>query len=250
MIEIKNQQEISLIERACKIAAETLQILKEETKPGVNTLYLDEIANRCIEKRRAKPAFLGYRGYPKTICVSINEEVIHGIPSEKKVIKEGDVVSIDLGVVYEGYYGDAALTFIVGRPRDKKHVELVEVCQAALKEGIDIIRDGVRLGTLSHAIGSYVFKHGMDVLREFTGHGIGRSLHEEPAIFNYGVKGTGPILREGMTLAIEPMITLGKADVYIKEDGWTVVTRDGSYAAHFEHTICVQKNGAKVLTSL
>lgn len=250
MIEIKNTTEISLIEKASKIVAETLLILRQEAKPGVATSYLDDIAKRYIEKKGAKPAFLGYRGYPKTICISINEEVIHGIPSDEKIIKEGDVVSIDMGAIYEGYYGDAALTFIVGKPKNKRHVDLVDVCRRALEEGISVISEGVRLGNVSYAIGSYVFKNEMDVLREFTGHGIGRELHEEPAIFNYGVKNTGPILREGMTLAIEPMITLGKADVYIKDDGWTVVTSDGSYSAHFEHTICVTKNGAKILTQL
>lgn len=250
MIEIKNQNEISLIEKASKIVAETLQLVKENTKPGVSTLYLDEIARSYIERKGAKPAFLGYRGYPNTICISINDEVIHGIPSEKKIIKEGDVVSIDLGAVYNGYYGDAALTFIVGKPKNKAHMNLVEVCFKALYEGLSVLCDGVRLGTLSNAIGSFVFKNGMDVLREFTGHGIGRSLHEEPAIFNFGVKNTGPILREGMTLAIEPMITLGSSEVYVKDDGWTVATCDGSYAAHFEHTVCITKNGYRILTSL
>lgn len=250
MIDIKSQNEISLIEKASKIVAEALQLIKESAKPGVSTLYLDEIAKLHIEKRGAKPAFLGYRGYPNTTCISINDEVIHGIPSDKKIIKDGDVVSVDLGAVYDGYYGDAAITFIVGKPKDKEHQKLIDVCYKALFEGISVLKDGVRLGTVSYAIGSFVFKNGMDVLREFTGHGIGRELHEEPAIFNFGVKNTGPLLREGMTLAIEPMITLGSSKVYIKDDGWTVATYDGSYAAHFEHTVCITKDGYKVLTTL
>jgi len=250
MIEIKNSDEIKLIEKACKITAETLLLMKENAKIGVSTLYLDEIAYRNILKNNAKPAFFGYRGYPKTSCISINEEVIHGIPSQDKIIKNGDVVSIDLGVVYDGYYGDAATTFIVGTPKDHSHIKLVEVCYNALNEGIGVIREGVRLGDVSYAIGSYVFKNKMSVLKNFTGHGIGRRLHEEPSIFNFGIKGTGPLLRNGMTLAIEPMITLGSGDVYIKEDNWTVITSDGSYAAHFEHTVLVTENGARILTKI
>ncbi len=248
MIIIKNEYEISLIEKASKIVAETLLLLKENAKPGVSTLYLDELAYNNILKNKAKPAFLGYRNYPATTCISINEEVIHGIPSDKKIIKEGDVISIDIGAIYDDYYGDAAITFIVGEPKNKLHQKLVDVCEKALYSGIDEIREGKRLGDVSYAIGSYVFKNNMDVLRDFTGHGIGRKLHEEPSIFNYGVKNTGSVLKEGMTLAIEPMITLGKADVIIKKDGWTVVTKDGSYSAHFEHTICVTKKGAKILS--
>ena len=250
MIEIKSEYEIKLIEKASKIVAETLILMKENAKPGVSSLYLDEIAYKNILKNKAKPAFLGYRGYPKTSCISINEEVIHGIPSSDKIIKDGDVVSIDLGAIYDGYYGDSALTFIVGKPKSLLHVKLVDVCREALYEGIRVIRDGIRLGDLSYTIGSYIMKNKMGILRDFTGHGIGRKLHEEPAIFNFGVKDTGPILREGMTLAIEPMITLGSGEVYIKDDGWTVVTSDGTYAAHFEHTVCVAKNGSVILSKV
>lgn len=250
MIEIKNEMEISLIEKASKIVAEVLHMLKEETKPGVSTLYLDKLAYNYIIKKGAKPAFLNYRGFPATCCISINEEVIHGIPSEKKIIKEGDVVSIDTGSIYDGYYGDAAITFIVGKAKSQDHLRLVDVCRNALYRGLEEIREGVRLGNVSNAIGEYVFANGMDVLREFTGHGIGRSLHEEPSIFNYGVKNTGPVLIENMVLAIEPMIVLGKAEVFIKNDNWTVVTRDGSYAAHFEHTVVVRKKGYRILTSI
>ncbi|MGC8867600.1 MAG: type I methionyl aminopeptidase [Elusimicrobiales bacterium] len=250
MIEIKNESEISLIEKASKIVAETFLIIKEKTKPGVSTQYLDDLARAYIEKRKAKPAFLGYRGYPKTICVSVNDEVIHGIPSDKRIIEEGDVVSLDLGVVYDGYYSDAAITFIVGKAKSKDHERLVDVCNKALFKGLAEIRDGVRLGNVSNAIGSYVFSNGMDVLKEFTGHGIGRNLHEEPTIFNYGIRNTGPILHAGMTLAVEPMVTLGKAHVYIKDNGWTVATVDGSYAAHFEHTVCVTDRGFRILTTL
>jgi len=248
MIEIKNKEQINVMEYACKIVAETLIMLKESTKPGVSTGYLDKLANRYIVKNKAKPAFLGYRGYPATCCISLNEEVIHGIPSDKRIIKLGDVVSIDLGVVYDGYYGDSAITFIAGKAKSDEHIKLIDVCRQSLYKGINEAFEGRRLGDISSAIGDYVFKNGMDVLREFTGHGIGRKLHEEPSIFNFGVKNTGPVLIEGMTLAIEPMITLGSASVKIKEDEWTVVTKDGSYSAHFEHTICVTKKGPKILT--
>ncbi|MEF3279656.1 MAG: type I methionyl aminopeptidase [Elusimicrobiota bacterium] len=248
MIDIKNESQLNLIRKASQIVAETLKLVKENARAGVSTAYLDEIAYKNITKNKAKPAFLGYHGYPKTACISINEEVIHGIPSDKKIIKEGDVVSVDLGAVYEDYYGDAAITFIVGKPKKKEHIRLIEVCEKALYEGLNVLKDGVMLGDVSYAIGSYVFKNKMDVLRDFTGHGIGRNLHEDPVIFNYGLKNTGHILREGMTLAIEPMITLGRSDVKIKEDGWTVVTVDGSYSAHFEHTVCVKKNGFEILS--
>lgn len=248
MIEIKSNSEISLIKKASSIVAQTLLLVKESAKPGVSTQYLDEIAYNNIIRNKAKPAFLGYRGYPKTACISINEVVIHGIPSDKQIIKDGDVVSVDLGAVYDGYYGDAAITFIVGSPKSPKHIELIEVCKNALYKAINIIKEGTRLGDVSWEIGNYVFQNGMDVLREFTGHGIGRNLHEDPAIFNYGIKNTGPVLKEGMTLAIEPMITLGRADVFIKDDGWAVVTKDGSYSAHFEHTVCVKKNRCEVLS--
>jgi len=250
MIEIKSPDEIKLIEKAAKIVAETLILMKENTKVGVSTLYLDEIAYKNIIKNNAKPAFLGYRGYPKTSCISINEEVIHGIPSSEKIIKDGDLVSIDLGCVYNGYYGDAALSFIVGKAKEPSHLKLIDVCRNALYEGINTLKEGVRLGDVSYAIGSYIMKNKMGILRDFTGHGIGRKLHEEPSIFNFGIRNTGPILREGMTLAIEPMITLGSGDVYIKDDNWTVVTVDGSYASHFEHTVCVTKNGAKILSKI
>lgn len=250
MIEIKNEDQIRLIDKACKIVAETLILLKESTKPGLSTGYIDEIAYKNIIKNNSKPGFLGFEGYPKTICISLNEEVIHGIPDDKKIIKEGDVVSIDLGAIYEGYYGDAAITFIAGEPKSKKHTELVKVCEDSLYKGIEQVRNGARLGDVSYAIGEYVFEHNMDVLREFTGHGIGRNMHEDPPIFNYGIKNTGPILRTGMTISIEPMITLGSADVYILSNKWTVVTRDKSYGAHFEHTVCVRDNGCDILTKI
>lgn len=250
MVEIKNEKEISLIEKASKIVAETLQLLKENAKPGVSTAYLDRIAYDNIIKHKAKPAFLGYRSFPATCCISINEEVIHGIPSDKKILKNGDIVSVDTGSIYDGYYGDAAITFIVGNAVNPEHEKLLQVCKTALYKGLEQIKEGVRLGNVSNAIGEYVFKNNMDVLREFTGHGIGRKLHEEPSIFNYGVKNTGPVLIEGMTLAIEPMIVLGKADVEFKEDKWTVVTKDGSYSAHFEHTIAVTKKGYRILSSI
>lgn len=250
MIELKKKHEINLIEKASKIVAETLNHLKEITQNGITAYDLDRIAREYIKNKGGKPAFLGYRGYPAALCVSVNDEVIHGIPTRDKIIKNGDLVSLDLGVIYNDYYGDAAVSFIVGKPKNKKHKKLIEVTRESLYRGISLLKEGIKLGDISHAIGSYVFENKMDVLREFCGHGIGKKLHEEPAIFNFGFKNTGAVLKEGMVLAIEPMVTLGKADVYFKDDGWTVVTRDGSYAAHFEHTVCVLKNGYKILSDL
>jgi len=249
MIDIKSEREINYIRKASYIVANTLNILKEKIKSGISTYDIDLIARKAIEEQGAKPAFLGYRGYPATICVSINNEVIHGIPDKKKIIKEGDIVSLDLGAIYDGFYGDAAITIGIGKI-DEKNRKLIEVTEKSLYIGISEIKDGVLLGNVSSAIEEFVIKNKMSVVKEFTGHGIGRNLHEEPSIPNFGKRGTGPILRAGMTLAIEPMVCFGKSDVHFLKDGWTVVTDDGSYAAHFEHTICVTKNGCEILTKI
>jgi len=249
MIDIKSEREINYIRKASYIVANTLNILKEKIKSGISTYDIDLIARKAIEEQGAKPAFLGYRGYPATICVSINNEVIHGIPDKKKIIKEGDIVSLDLGAIYDGFYGDAAITIGIGKI-DEKNRKLIEVTEKSLYIGIAEIKDGVPLGNVSSAIEEFVIKNKMSVVKEFTGHGIGRNLHEEPSIPNFGKRGTGPILRAGMTLAIEPMVCFGKSDVHFLKDGWTVVTDDGSYAAHFEHTICVTKNGCEILTKI
>ncbi len=248
MVEIKTPAELERMRRASKIVALTLGLLKKEIKPGVATAALNSIAESEIRAHGAVPAFLGYRGYPAALCVSINEEVVHGIPSDKRVLQTGDLVSLDLGAIYGGFYGDAAVTVAVGAVSPER-LRLMEVTEAALACALGEVRSGARLGDVSNAVESFVVKHGMSVVREFTGHGIGRRLHEEPSIPNYGKPGSGITLKAGMTLAIEPMICLGRPEVVIKNDAWTAVTADGSCAAHFEHTVVVTEAGCEILTS-
>ena len=255
MIIIKTRDEIEKIRESSRIVAEVLQTLREFVRPGITTWALNKKAEEVIKKRKARAAFKGYRpsfgsgAYPAALCVSINEEVIHGIPSKKRVIKEGDIVSMDVGVCYRGYYGDGATTVAVGRV-DKRVEELLKVTEEALYRGIEAAQVGNRVGDISHAVQSHVESHGFSVVREFVGHGVGVKIHEEPPIPNFGEPGKGPLLREGMTIAIEPMVAMGSGDVRIKEDGWTAVTVDGSRAAHFEHTIAVLKEGPRILTEL
>lgn len=229
--------------------AEVLRRIEESIKPGISTLYLDRIAERYIRSRGGIPAFKGYRGYPATICASVNEEVVHGIPSQDKVLKEGDIISIDVGVKYKGYYGDAARTFMVGNVSDEAR-ELIRVTRESLSVGIGVAKKGARIGDIGEAIQNYVELHGFSVVRDYAGHGVGRELHEPPQIPNFGKRGTGPVLEEGMLLAIEPMVNAGGYEVEVLSDGWTVVTKDRSLSAHFEHTILVRKEDALVLTEV
>ncbi len=231
---------------ANKIVAEALQEIAAAIQPGVKTIELDNLAEEICRRRRVKPAFKNYRGYPRSICVSINEEVVHGIPSERQ-IQEGDLVSIDFGVRYDGYYGDAAITVAVGQisPLARR---LLEVTEASLYAGIAQVKAGNRLGDISHAIQQTVEQAGFGVIRDFVGHGIGRSLHEDPQIPNYGLPGHGPLLQAGMTFAIEPMVSAGSWEITVKPDGWTAVTRDGSLAAHFEHTVALTEEGVLILS--
>ena len=233
--------------RASRVVAEVLQELKPRVKPGVTTAELDKFAERRVRELGAVPAFLGYRGYPATLCVSINEEIVHGIPSPKRVIREGDIVSLDMGAVLEGFYGDAALTVAAGgiSPEARR---LMEVTSRSLDAALAAVKAGARLGDVSHAVEKYAVENGMSVVKEFTGHGIGRKLHEEPSIPNFGRAGTGPVLKAGMTLAIEPMLCLGRAEVVVKSDGWTAVSADGSLAAHYEHTVAVTEDGFDILS--
>ncbi|MBI4803484.1 MAG: type I methionyl aminopeptidase [Elusimicrobia bacterium] len=247
MVEIKTAAELEKIRQASKIVARTLALLKNEIRAGVSTADLNALAESEIRKYNAVPAFLGYRGYPATLCVSINEEVVHGIPNARRFLKNGDVVSLDLGVVYEDFYGDAALTAAVGAVSPECS-RLISVTEQALARAISAVKNGARLGDVCHAVESFVVQKGMSVVKEFTGHGIGRRLHEEPSIPNYGRPGSGVALKVGMTLAIEPMVCLGRPEVLIKNDGWTAVSVDGSCAAHFEHTVVVTENGCEVLT--
>ncbi len=248
MIILKSKEEVEKIAVACRMVATALDALKTYIKPGMTTKMLDAYAEEKICEQGGIPAFKGYHRYPATLCVSVNEEVVHGIPSDK-LIKEGDIVGLDLGAIYEGFYGDSAVTVAVGEVSDEIQ-RLLKVTEGSLFAGIDQGREGGRLSDISHAIQAYVEKEGYSVVTDFVGHGIGRSLHEEPQIPNFGPKGQGPRLREGMVLAIEPMVNIGKHQVTVKEDGWTAVSSDGSLSAHFEHTIAITKDGPVVLSQL
>jgi len=248
MILLKSPQEIARMEKANRIVAEILEEVKERVRVGVETRELDEVAEEGCRRRRVEPAFKGYRGYPASICVSVNEEVVHGIPGPRRLTK-GDLVSLDFGVRYDGFYGDAALTLPVGEvsPQAQK---LLAATKESLDAAIAQVQVGARLSNISHAVQTVVEGHGFAVIREFVGHGIGRSLHEDPQIPNFGPPERGPVMQAGMTLAIEPMTSCGSWRVKILSDGWTAVTQDGSLAAHFEHTVALTDKGVVVLSRL
>jgi methionyl aminopeptidase len=244
---IKSEREIALMRESGRIVATVLDILSRRVKPGMKTKELDLIAAEAVRKLGAKPSFKGYRGFPANLCVSVNDEVVHGIPGER-VLREGDIVSLDFGAIYKGFHGDSALTVGVGKI-DSKAKELVETTREALAAGIAAARAGARLGDISAAIQGYAEGRGFSVVREYTGHGIGREMHEEPQIPNFGVAGTGPVLEKGMTIALEPMVNLGDWHTRLGGDHWTVLTADGSLSAHFEHTIAIAGEEAEVLTA-
>jgi methionyl aminopeptidase len=246
VIVCKSPAEIEKMRAASALVADVLGELAVMVAPGISTLDLDAAAERLVREAGAQPAFKGYRGYPATICASVNEQVIHGIPSKQPLV-EGDILSLDMGVKMDGFFGDSAVTVPVGRI-PAQAAELLRVTQESLEKGIAQVRLGGRVSDIGHAIQAHVEAHGFSVVREFVGHGIGASLHEDPQIANYGDPGRGPRLAEGMTLAIEPMVNVGKPGVKMLADGWTAVTRDGSLSAHFEHTVAVTKNGPLVLT--
>jgi methionyl aminopeptidase len=247
MIILKSLQEIEKIRAACLIAADVLEGVRDLIRPGVTTLELDDFAERFILSTGAKPAFKGYRGYPRTLCTSVNEQVVHGIPSRDVVLKPGDIVSVDVGTIVDGFYGDAAKTFPVGVVMPEAE-RLIRTAEEALSRGIAAAKPEHRLYDISYAIQAYAESEGFSVVREFVGHGIGRSLHEDPQVPNFGAKGQGPRIKPGMVLAIEPMINAGGSATVVKEDGWTAVTVDGSLSAHFEHTIAIMPEGPRVLT--
>ena len=236
------------MEVANRIVAEILEGVKEKVQPGIETRELDELAEEMCRQRRVKPAFKGYRGYPRSICVSVNEEVVHGIPGPRR-LKAGDLVSLDFGVKYDGYYGDAAITVGVGDVGEKARA-LMDATEKSLYAGIAEVKAGKRLSNVSHAVQSVVEGAGFGVIREFVGHGIGRSLHEDPQIANFGPPDRGPTMQVGMTFAIEPMTSMGSWQVRILKDGWTAVTQDGSRAAHFEHSVALTENGVLILSRL
>jgi methionyl aminopeptidase len=247
VIEVKSPREIALMRAGGQILADLMDRLREIVKPGISTLEIDEEVEAFIRDRGATPAFKGYRGFPATVCVSINEEVVHGIPSAHRRIKEGDIVGLDLGCIVDGYYADCAFTAPIGDIPPRVQA-LLDVTRESLEHAIQEIRPGRRLSDVSHAVQRHVEAHGFSVVRAFVGHGIGRRLHEDPQIPNFGEPGRGPQLRPGMVLAVEPMVTMGSWEVRILDDGWTAVTQDGSLAAHFEHTIAVTEQGPEVLT--
>ena len=248
MIVIKTPDEIERMRAACTAAAETLAAVAREVQPGRTTGELNDLAAELIAKAGGKSPFLGYKGYPGHICVSVNEEVVHGIPSKRRV-QYGDIVSLDIGIILDGFVGDNATTVAVGVV-DPRTQQLLQVTQQALQAGIAAARAGNRVGDISHAVQTTVESQGFSVVREFVGHGVGRKMHEEPQIPNYGRPGDGPKLKPGMTLAIEPMINAGSSDVVMLSDGWTVVSGDGAPSAHFEHTVLVTDGAAEVLTWL
>ena len=247
-IEYKSPREIEIMRRAGQILADVMDRLRGFVEPGMTTLTIDAEVEKFIESRGARPAFKGYRGFPATVCVSVNEEVVHGIPSAGRRLHAGDIVGLDLGCIVEGYYADCAFTMALGNvPAPVR--KLLDVTRESLELAIEQCWPGRRLSDVSHAVQVHVEGHGFGIVRAFVGHGIGRALHEEPQIPNFGDPGRGPQLKPGMVLAIEPMVTMGSWEVRVLDDGWTAVTKDGSLAAHFEHTIAVTEHGPEVLTS-
>ena len=247
MVTVKTAQEIELMRKANQIVRETLDLLEEKIKPGMTTKQLDKIAHDYITGCNAIPSFLGYDGYPASACISIDEEVVHGIPSPRRYIEEGQIVSVDIGSIYKGYNGDAARTFAVGKVSEEKK-RLIEVTKQSFFEGVKILREGVRLGDLGHAIQSYVEANGFSVVRALVGHGSGTDMHEDPEVPNYGKAGHGLRLRSNMTIAVEPMVNAGTYDVRLLDDGWTVVTADGRPSAHYENTLAITEDGVDILS--
>ena len=246
MISIKSEEEVELLRIAGEITGSTHNYLKPYIKPGITTLELDKLAEDYILSRGATPSFKGYDGFPGTVCASINNEVVHGIPSGR-TLKEGDIITLDIGACFKGYHGDSAWTYAVGEISDKKKY-LLEHTEKSLFKGLEAIHDGCHVGDIGYAVSKYANEHGLGVVRELVGHGVGTDVHEEPDVPNYGARGTGPVLKEGMVIAVEPMLNLGSRKVYILEDGWTIITADGKPSAHFEHTVLVTKDGYEILT--
>ena len=248
MVSIKSEEEIELLRESNLLVGMTLGEIAKHIRPGITTLELDRIAEAFIRSHGAVPGFLNYDGYPYTLCISLNEVVVHGLPSEKCILKEGDIVSVDCGTLKNGFYGDSAYTFEVGKVSDEIH-ELLETTKESLYKGIEKAVAGMRVGDIGYAVQSYCEARGYAVVRELVGHGVGRDMHEEPPVPNYGRRGQGVLLKEGMVIAIEPMIARGERYVYLDDDGWSVRTRDGKPCAHFEHTIAIRKGEADILSS-
>ncbi|PIR15613.1 MAG: type I methionyl aminopeptidase [Elusimicrobia bacterium CG11_big_fil_rev_8_21_14_0_20_64_6] len=246
-VEVKSREELALMRRAGGVVADILVLLKGMVKPGMTTGDIDRIAREELKKRGAKPAFLNYHGFPGVICVSINSEIVHGIPSDKRVLKESDIVGLDFGAIIEGWYGDSAITIPVGTISSEAQ-RLIDVTRECLEKGMAAVKAGNRIGDIGSAVQSHAEAAGYTLVREFVGHGIGRALHEEPPIPNIGKAGTGARLKSGMTIAIEPMVNIGGPEVATLGDGWTAVTKDGKLSAHFEHTVAVTDEGFEIMT--
>jgi methionyl aminopeptidase len=249
VIIFKSAEEITRMRKAGRITANTIELLVEAVRPGMTTEDLDRMAEAAIRARGAVPSFKGYRGFPATICTSLNNEVVHGIPSVKRTLKPGDVLKLDVGCIWEGYHGDSAVSVFVGGAPSPEAVRLVEVTERSLDAGIAALKPGARLSDVGHAVQSVVREAGFSVVQEYTGHGVGRALHEDPQVPNYGDPGRGPVVRAGLVVAIEPMVNVGTWRTRVLRDRWTVVTADGSLSAHFEHTIAVTEDGTEVLTA-
>ena len=247
MISIKSAKQIQKMRESCKLTKELFYILEDKICPGVTTMELDTIAYNFYTKHGATPNFLNYNGFPGTICASVNDEVVHGIPSRHRVLRDGDIVSIDMGCILDGWHSDAARTFAVGKISDEAQ-RLIDVTRESFFKGIEVVKHGVKLGDVSSTIQDYVESNGFGVVRDLVGHGVGRALHEEPEVPNFGKAGRGIRLAAGMTLAIEPMVTASDYHVNVLDDDWTVVTHDGSLAAHYENTVVVTREGAEILT--
>ena len=246
MITIKSKREIELLRIAGNIVYQTHQYLKPYIKEGITTKELDKLAENFIRSKGANPSFKGYEGFPSTLCTSINSEVVHGFPSNRK-LKNGDIISIDIGACYKGYHGDSAWTYAVGDV-DEKTKKLLKDTEKSLFKGLAQVKPGNRIGDIGYAVEQYAHKHNLGVVRELCGHGVGTSVHEDPEVPNYGIPNTGPRLKEGMVIAVEPMLTLGNPKVFLHDNNWTVDTQDGSLSAHFEHTVVVTKDGYEILT--
>lgn len=247
MITVKSAKQIEKMRESCKLTKELFLVLEDKIKPGISTKELDSVAYSFYKKHGATPNFLNYNGYPATICASLNDEVVHGIPSKHKILRDGDIISIDMGCILDGWHSDAARTFGVGKISAEAQ-KLIDAAKESFFEGIKKVKHGARMGDLSSAIQNYVEGHGYGVVRDLIGHGVGRELHEDPEVPNFGTAGRGIKLAAGMTLAIEPMITAGDYHVNVLDDDWTVVTRDGSLAAHYENTVVVTRDGCDILT--
>lgn len=247
MIQLKNPQEIEKIRLSADIISRSFELLKQKIRVGVSTAYLNDLVHELIIKEKAVPAFLNYQDFPASICTAVNECVIHGIPSTKEILEDGDIIGVDIGVIKDGFYADAAYTFCVGEI-DADAAQLLKVTKESLYLGIDKARPGKRIKDISRSIYTHVRKFRYDVVREFCGHGVGFDLHEEPSVFNYMGMGPNPRIKEGLVLAIEPMVNMGTSKIECLEDGWTIVTRDGSLSAHFEHTVAVGGEGPLILT--